>query len=41
MLKFVIDKYSNEGWKLHTTMRDLSEDVAQVVVVFEKKRKNG
>ena len=37
MLKFVIDKYSADGWKLHTTMRDLSEGGGQVVVVFERK----
>ncbi len=40
MLKFVIDKYSADGWKLHTTMRDLSEGGGQVVVVFERKYNN-
>ena len=41
MLKFVIDKYSAEGWKLHTTMRDMSEAGGQVVVVFERKYNKG
>ncbi len=37
MLKFVIDKYSNDGWKLQTMMRDMSEAGGQVVVIFERK----
>ena len=38
MLKFVLDKYSLAGWKLHTIMRDGGNDGSgQVVVVFERK----
>ena len=38
MLKFILDKYSADGWKLHSIMRDSRDGGAgQVVVVFERK----
>ena len=40
MLKFIIDKYSADRWKLHSVMRDSRDGGAgQVVVVFERKYK--
>ena len=38
MLKSILDKYSADGWKLHSVMRDSRDGGAgQVVVVFEGK----
>lgn len=40
MLKYVIKKYSEEGWKLHTiTVSGMADSMGQTVVIFERRIK--